>query len=162
MCSVTAATLRIDKMKLRSLHLQKKRGEIKVDDARRNGDEIFKDVSEWLTNVDDVTKEANKILEDTGNTGCFMGRCPNLITRYQLSRKAKQATQTAADKLGENKFESVSHGKPLQGIGPVKGFEAFKSREDVMENIVKALKDADVDLIGVYGMGGVVSVKPHW
>ena len=101
------------KDEVKNLAFAKERVEIEVDYARKNGNEIFKDVSEWLTSVDDVTEEANSIIDDAANTRCFMGWCPNLKTRYQLSQKAKKAT-LAANKLKQNKFDIVSHSRPLR------------------------------------------------
>ena len=76
---------------------------------------------------------SNGGVKDTVNTRCFMRWCLNLIMRYQLCRKEKKVSLAAA-KLKQNKPDKVCHSKPLQGISiePVKHFEAFKSREDVM------------------------------
>ncbi|KAJ6762339.1 PHOSPHATASE putative-RELATED [Salix koriyanagi] len=55
------------------------------------------------------------------------------------------------------KFERVSYLPARRGIGDrsVKDYEAFESRRHVLDEILEALKDNDVNLVGVYGMAGV-------
>ncbi|XP_031254513.1 probable disease resistance protein At4g27220 [Pistacia vera] len=61
------------------------------------------------------------------------------------------------DLCGKGDFSSVSYRPALQRTESmyVRGFEAFDSRMQVLQEIVDALKDANVNMIGVYGMGGV-------
>ncbi|KAF2298585.1 hypothetical protein GH714_024214 [Hevea brasiliensis] len=137
-----------------------------VEEAvRRNPVEVEADVQSWFNKVNDVTKDASKILprrEDkskeegkANNQRCFMGLCPNLIRHHQISRKASKALPIVVRTREEGNFEIVCYRIPPQGIGAVKGFEAFESRTSAAVEITNALKDADVNLIGVYGMGGV-------
>ncbi|KAG8661227.1 hypothetical protein MANES_02G215400v8 [Manihot esculenta] len=137
----------------------KQRVEHTVEVARRNPvEQIEADVQQWLAKVDSVAEDADKILlqhKDGGKRRCFMGLCPNLIRRHQISRKAsKEIPIIVGAREGEN-FPRVSYRAPPQGIGAVKECEAFESRTSVVDAILNALKDADVNLIGVYGMGGV-------
>ncbi|KAF2294859.1 hypothetical protein GH714_024562 [Hevea brasiliensis] len=132
--------------------------ELLVDPIRNPVEEVEADVPRWFTKVNNVTEDATKILlqhEDKAKRSCFMGLCPNLIRRHQISRKASQALPIVVEAREEGNFEKVSYRITPQGIGAVKGFEAFESRTSAVEQIMNALKDADVNLIGVYGMGGV-------
>ncbi|KAF2307105.1 hypothetical protein GH714_024856 [Hevea brasiliensis] len=137
----------------------KQRVEHTVEEVKCNPvEEVEADVPRWFTKVNNVTEDATKILlrhEDKAKRSCFMGLCPNLIRRHQISRKASQALPIVVEAREEGNFEKVSYGITPQGIGAVKGFEAFESRTSAVEQIMNALKDADVNLIGVYGMGGV-------
>ncbi|XP_057998797.1 disease resistance protein At4g27190-like [Hevea brasiliensis] len=137
----------------------KQRVEHTVEEVKRNPvEEVEADVPRWFTKVNNVTEDATKILlrhEDKAKRSCFMGLCPNLIRRHQISRKASQALPIVVEAREEGNFEKVSYRITPQGIGAVKGFEAFESRTSAVEQIMNALKDADVNLIGVYGMGGV-------
>ncbi|TXG71321.1 hypothetical protein EZV62_006256 [Acer yangbiense] len=88
---------------------------------------------------------------------CSIGFCPNLISRYSLSKKAAKIAKDGIDLLAEGKFKDVSYHLAIQRTKSVytRGYEDFDSRMQVFEKIMKALADEDVNLIGVYGMGGV-------
>ncbi|KAG8661250.1 uncharacterized protein LOC110607877 [Manihot esculenta] len=130
-----------------------------VEVAGRNPlEQIEPDVQHWLAKVDSVAEDADKILlqhKDGGKRRCFMGLCPNLIRRHQISRKASKEIPIIVGVREGGNFPRVSYRAPPQGIGAVKECEAFESRTSVVDEILNALKDADVNLIGVYGMGGV-------
>uniref|UniRef100_A0A199UA14 AAA+ ATPase domain-containing protein n=1 Tax=Manihot esculenta TaxID=3983 RepID=A0A199UA14_MANES len=130
-----------------------------VEEAGRNPlKQIEPDVQHWLAKVDSVAEDADKILlqhKDGGKRRCFMGLCPNLIRRHQISRKASKEIPIIVEAREGRKFDAVSYRAPPQGIGAVKDCEAFQSRTSVVDDILNALKDADINLIGVYGMGGV-------
>ncbi|KAG8661247.1 hypothetical protein MANES_02G215425v8 [Manihot esculenta] len=130
-----------------------------VEEAGRNPlKQIEPDVQHWLAKVDSVAEDADKILlqhKDGGKRRCFMGLCPNLIRRHQISRKASKEIPIIVGVREGGNFPRVSYCAPPQGIVAVKECEAFESRTSVVDEILNALKDADVNLIGVYGMGGV-------
>ncbi|XP_022747892.1 disease resistance protein At4g27190-like [Durio zibethinus] len=89
---------------------------------------------------------------------CFVGLCPNFMSRYQLSRKAEKEANTIAELLKDkDRFDGVSY-KPASGgtaTRPDKEYEAFDSRKGAFDTVVEALKDANLSIIGVYGMGGL-------
>ncbi|RVW88109.1 putative disease resistance protein [Vitis vinifera] len=130
-----------------------------VDEAIRNGDEIEADVDKWLLRVSGFMEEAGKFfeVEKKANQSCFNGSCPNLKSQYQLSREAKKRARVVAEIQGDGKFERVSYRAPLPGIGsaPFKGHEALESRMTTLDEIMEALRDAHVNIIGVWGMAGV-------
>ncbi|CAI9765870.1 unnamed protein product [Fraxinus pennsylvanica] len=122
--------------------LENKRHDVKrqVDAAKRNAESIGEEVSAWLQKVDDLTKKAHKILNSVAGSEmrCLFNRCPNLKSRYLLSRRATKKT-IEADKLkGEGTFE-----------------RGFETRLSTKEEIKEALKDKDIGIIGIYGMPGV-------
>ncbi|KAL6997582.1 hypothetical protein U1Q18_007709 [Sarracenia purpurea var. burkii] len=67
----------------------------KVDEGKRKNETVEKVVERWLGEVDNLNEEAKKFLEDDvkANKGCMNGWCPNLKSRYSLSRKATKKTQ---------------------------------------------------------------------
>uniref|UniRef100_A0A2C9WFZ5 NB-ARC domain-containing protein n=1 Tax=Manihot esculenta TaxID=3983 RepID=A0A2C9WFZ5_MANES len=144
---------------VKNLRHAKLRVEHTVEVARRNPlEQIEDDVQPWLAKVDSVSEDADKILlqhKDGGKRRCFMGLCPNLIRLHQISRKASKEIPIIVGAREGGSFPRVSYRAPPQGIGAVKECEAFESRTSVVDEILNALKDADVNLIGVYGMGGV-------
>ncbi|XVF31255.1 hypothetical protein REPUB_Repub16aG0129700 [Reevesia pubescens] len=131
-----------------------------VEAADRNGEKIKADVEHWRNTVDKViTEEEKKVkdLEDKAKNKCFIGLCPNIKSRYQLSRKAEEDATAFDELVGQCQFNGVGyHDVPEARVDAApKDFEAFESREKVFKDIVEALKDTTISMIGVYGIGGV-------
>ncbi|XP_031254516.1 disease resistance protein At4g27190-like [Pistacia vera] len=133
-----------------------------VESAERRGEEIYEVVTKWLSDVDEFTEGVAKSIiedEDKAYKGCCfkLGSCPNLIQRYRLGKKAMKAKMDGTDLCGKGDFSSVSYLPPLQKTKSmyVGSYEAFDSRKQVLQEIINTLKDANVNMIGVYGMGGV-------
>ncbi|KAL7169380.1 hypothetical protein ACSBR2_034428 [Camellia fascicularis] len=146
--------------------------QLSVDADRRNLQVIGPDVVAWLTSADEIKTEAEKILEDTVQVqnGCVHGLCPNLKSRYALSRKAKKKTPAIVELQADGKFERVSYppppplpppppppSPPLVGMGSTStgGDNGFESRISTMREVMDALKDANIQMIGICGMGGI-------
>ncbi|KDP23580.1 hypothetical protein JCGZ_23413 [Jatropha curcas] len=128
-----------------------------MENARQKGEQIEDVVKNWLKDANEKIEASEKILEDNdrANHFCFMGCCPNMKTRHQLSRKANKKTQVLVEVQKNRKFDKISYRTALKGIGPPKDYEAFESRMLILNQMLEALKDVDVTMIGVYGMGGV-------
>ncbi|KAL9356191.1 hypothetical protein Peur_049444 [Populus x canadensis] len=126
-----------------------------IEEARRNGEEIEVDVENWLTSVNGVIGGGGGVVADESSKKCFMGLCPDLKLRYRLGKAAKKELTVVVHLQEKGKFDRVSYRAAPSGIGPVKDYEAFESRNSVLNDIVDALKDCDVNMVGVYGMGGV-------
>ncbi|KDP23578.1 hypothetical protein JCGZ_23411 [Jatropha curcas] len=142
--------------------VQNLKGEMQVlkhdmENARQKGEQIEDVVKNWLKDANEKIEASEKILEDNdrANHFCFMGCCPNMKTRHQLSRKANKKTQVLVEVRKNRKFDKISYRTALKGIGPPKDYEAFESRMLILNQMLEALKDVDVTMIGVYGMGGV-------
>lgn len=109
-----------------------------------NGEEIFPDVTAWLAAADKDIQDADTLIQGIAEAmkKCFFGICPNLMTRCQLGKKAHE--------------KSSAVGKLLQPTDPcTHSSGVLPSRVPVLNQIVDALKDPELNLIGVYGMGGV-------
>ncbi|KAJ6996087.1 disease resistance protein [Populus alba x Populus x berolinensis] len=126
-----------------------------IEEARRNGEEIEVDVENWLTSVHGVIEGGGGVVGDESSKKCFMGLCPDLKIRYRLGKAAKKELSVVVDLQEKGKFDGVSYRAAPSGIGPVKDYEAFESRDSVVNAIVDALKDGAVNMVGVYGMGGL-------
>ncbi|MBA0665562.1 hypothetical protein Goklo_005406, partial [Gossypium klotzschianum] len=131
-----------------------------VDAAQRNGEEIERDVNNWMSAVDrKIPEQVEKVMQDEekAKKKCFIGLCPNFWTRYKHSLKAAAEAKAVAELLEQGKFDGVSYPVPLQSITvpPGKGYEEFDSRTLVLNEIIGALKDDSVSVIGVHGMGGI-------
>ncbi|XP_061971527.1 probable disease resistance protein At4g27220 isoform X2 [Populus nigra] len=126
-----------------------------IEEAISKGEEIEVDVENWLGSVDGVIEGGCGVVGDESSKKCFMGLCPDLKIRYRLGKAAKEELTVVVDLQEKGKFDRVSYRAAPSGIGPFKDYEAFESRNSVLNDIVDALKDGDVNMVGVYGMGGV-------
>ncbi|KAL5853780.1 hypothetical protein ACOSQ3_008898 [Xanthoceras sorbifolium] len=134
-----------------------------VEDAIRKGEEIEKHVQSWLPRAENIIREASELVNEDNhqqaNLQCFRGfSCPNLKKRYQLSKEAAGKLkdvvglkQTAAE------FKQVSYRTiPEQTcLQPIKGHQDFESRNSILKDVINALSTSDVNMVGIYGMGGV-------
>ncbi|XP_077231544.1 putative disease resistance protein At4g27220 [Tasmannia lanceolata] len=144
------------KLKAENLTLRREVVQVLVEAATRNGKEITGEVRLWLKQVDDIEAIPTRLEEGVmENKRCFKGWCPNFCSRYSLG---KEATKTMADVdglLARGDFTDVSTPLPCPSFNPAGEFEAFESTESAKKLIIKALKEERINIIGVYGMGGV-------
>ncbi|KAJ7950393.1 Disease resistance protein [Quillaja saponaria] len=137
----------------------------RVEEERRKGLEIESFVQPWLDRVDEIKCEVEEFQQDTRHTNavCAKWWCPtpNLWVRHQLSRSAKKMAKDVVElKEKEPPIERVAYRPALQGLASTsaaasRGFTTFKSRMSIVELIMEALMDPSVNMIGVYGLGGV-------
>ncbi|KAL6325829.1 hypothetical protein AAG906_026658 [Vitis piasezkii] len=127
---------------------------VTVDEATRRGDQIRPIVQEWLNRVDEITGEVEELKKDE-NKSCFNGWCPNLKSRYLLSREADKKARVIVEVQGGGNFPNgVSHRVPAPNV-TYKNYDHFESRAPILGKIMDALRDDKTSKIGVWGMGGV-------
>ncbi|KEH38454.1 disease resistance protein (CC-NBS-LRR class) family protein [Medicago truncatula] len=130
-----------------------------VDEARRNGQEIENIVQNWLNKADSTLGKAKKLIESEGHAKaqCSMRHCPNLCTRHQLSRKNKKMSQEISEVLAQGKFDKISYRSASQvAVKPFsRGYGALDSSTSMLSEIMMALNNPNIFIIGVYGMAGV-------
>ncbi|KAG5555948.1 hypothetical protein RHGRI_006557 [Rhododendron griersonianum] len=131
-----------------------------ADENRRKVRVVGPNVEAWLTRANEVTTEVEGIIQDKAKVkeGRLNGWCPNLKLRYSLSRKAVKKTKIVVDlKVDGDQYTQSSYSPPpaCLEITTSRDFMGFESRRLIMEEIIKALKHDEINLIGVCGMGGV-------
>ncbi|RVW75923.1 putative disease resistance protein [Vitis vinifera] len=128
--------------------------------AEVNGEEIKADVRTWLERADAAIAEVERVNDDFKlNKRCLWGCFPDWISRYRLSKRAVKDKVTIGELQDQGKFEWVSLQvrKPLEIESMIStgDFEAFESTQQAMNEVMRALRDDKVNIIGVYGMAGV-------
>ncbi|TXG66914.1 hypothetical protein EZV62_008189 [Acer yangbiense] len=127
-----------------------------VERAKRNSEEIEKDVEKWLMDVQNVLEEIQRLEDDIQVKKTFLcGRCPNLRWRYKLSKRAVKKTSVMLKLQDSGRFDRVSHSTTLPGVEGPKDFISFKPTEYAFSQIMEALKNDKINMVGLYGMGGV-------
>lgn len=128
--------------------------------AEMNGEEIKGEVQLWLNKYESVLRGVEILNEEVSmNRTCFGGYCPDWISRYKLSKQAKKDEHTVRELHRNGRFDRVSFpGRRQLGIESALSlgdFQAFGSTKRAMDEVMEALKEHNVNIIGVYGMGGV-------
>ncbi|KAI3507296.1 hypothetical protein L1887_22230 [Cichorium endivia] len=128
-----------------------------VDAAMRNLEVIKPDVLAWMNGVDDLKKEADKVLQASTSLiqkwlWCFGGRFLNIKSRYSRSRKAVKMMEVVIQLQEKYKFTNVSDPPVPVEITDFKHLsysEGFVSRVSIRNEIMESLKDDDVYVIGM-------------
>lgn len=137
-----------------------------ADDLRRlihvalsNNELIRETVQAWLTRAETVHEEAIQLVDEAGHIDSwfFKGWC---CSRFSVGRKAEKKSvviQGLLDEITVVIGYTVSIPKPLQSLELVSAgdFNAFSSREAITKQLIKALSDDKISLVGVFGMAGV-------
>ncbi|XP_019449300.1 PREDICTED: disease resistance protein At4g27190-like [Lupinus angustifolius] len=151
------------KTQLHKLEEAKQTLQQRVNAATQKGEEIFEAVRNILTEAGGAITEANNFLnnEDNERVGCLNGPLPNLWIMHQLSKNSTEKAKIISEiitKVNESiNMPLISSPPRLQvAFSPSdRGYEALQSRTLIMNEIMQKLKDDNMHVIGVYGMGGV-------
>ncbi|KAI4354257.1 hypothetical protein L6164_003138 [Bauhinia variegata] len=132
------------------------------DDKRhkRNAEEIEGHDLKWPS---DIASRAEELLDEDDKRSktawCSSKSFSSMCWRHQISRKAKKLAQEIANIKGEKEFTQVSYRGELNitetWSSSANNDEAFESRVAALNQIMEALADPNLRLIGVHGLGGV-------
>ncbi|KAF7113869.1 hypothetical protein RHSIM_RhsimUnG0106500 [Rhododendron simsii] len=150
-----------------TLEVRRKIIKREVKEAIDSGEEIEEDVLKWQTDVDTVKNDVQNLAgqsTDEAQMHCFACSCPNIKWRYQLSKQAEEKIEDVKKLAQESHLDKISHPKPPppeHEFPSTENYVHLDSRTPIFEAIVGALKDANVKMIGVHGLGGVAVSKDH-
>ncbi|KAB2612292.1 disease resistance protein [Pyrus ussuriensis x Pyrus communis] len=144
---------------LKNFDAVKQRMKHAVEEVERKvNHKVEVDVRNWQTEADEISREAEALLDDEGRakTKCLY-ICPNLISYHQLSRKSTKLVRKIEEHENKKEFPTISYNAALEDISAIASDEyvAFESRTSMVKDIITELKKPDINKIGVYGLGGV-------
>ncbi|TYG71538.1 hypothetical protein ES288_D05G404900v1, partial [Gossypium darwinii] len=146
--------------KKRELADARKRLLLKIEEAKNRLLLIEDDVQNLQSRADETLSDMGTLDEEIQLNKRCLNWCPNWSWRYQLSKKAMKKIQDISKLL--DKFGQLGPvGYPAPTALPTidflcsKEFVFSKSSETAFYQIIEALKDENINMIGLWGMGGV-------
>ncbi|KAL5848625.1 hypothetical protein ACOSQ4_006638 [Xanthoceras sorbifolium] len=131
-----------------------------VDRALMNGETIQQEVRSWLDHANGILERASEVMDinnyERENQRCCKDLSPNFKKRYHLGKLARRLSMEVAEVLTRGDFSTVSYPSVLlrKPSMHVRGFVDFESRRSILNDILNELRNPDVGVVGVYGMGG--------
>ncbi|KAF8038079.1 hypothetical protein BT93_B0820 [Corymbia citriodora subsp. variegata] len=161
------------KNEVKELERARERVQHSVDEARNDAKPIYTDVEDWLGRVTKEAEEAQNLLErdKSAKNACFRGWIPNPVVRHPIGRKVKETTEVILgllEKSRNSNFKKVYYENTPSGIVPGttsttrsvdKEEDPLESRPSIIDDVMKAIADDKIHVIGVYGPGGVGKSK---
>ncbi|GKV27736.1 hypothetical protein SLEP1_g36872 [Rubroshorea leprosula] len=148
----------VDELQTEMEHVEKYEKEVS-----RTGKGVDVKIRNWLDSAGKLVEAGEELKgagEEFAKKECFFRLCPNSIPRYKLSKEAEK-----------NSKDIVQHLEVARGFGPlplshapspqqdvatlVEGFEEFRSRKIVLDQIMEALRSPTVNRIGLHGTSGM-------
>ncbi|XP_052485997.1 disease resistance protein At4g27190-like [Gossypium raimondii] len=133
---------------------------LKIEEAKNRLLLIQDDVQNLQSRADETLSDMGTLEEEIQLNKRCLNWCPNWSWRYQLSKKAMKKIQDISELL--DKFGQLGPvGYPAPTALPTIDFLCSKelvfskSSETAFYQIIEALKDENINMIGLWGMGGV-------
>ncbi|KAI4338224.1 hypothetical protein L6164_016568 [Bauhinia variegata] len=126
------------------------------EEARNRNENTVEDVEEWLNKVSRVMEEVGQLEEQMKEgSSCCWGWCSTL-KGYRLCKKFAKITDSMKhlNQIGE--FNPFSQPIPIQDVEffSSENFVCFESTKSASKQLLEALQDDSVCMIGLHGMGG--------
>ncbi|KAG2377291.1 Disease resistance protein [Vigna angularis] len=116
-------------------------------------------VDKWLEDAINDVHNVNQLLEEARTQKhCCFGHCPNWIWRYHVGKKLANKTMHLEKFIKEGReyvpFDRIAT-LPSNTLDILsEKCMNFESRQSAYEQLLDAVKNNDVSMIGLYGMGG--------
>ncbi|KAF8006541.1 hypothetical protein BT93_K0749 [Corymbia citriodora subsp. variegata] len=161
------------KNEVKKLESARERVQHSVDEARNDAKPIYTDVEDWLGSVTKKAEEAQNLLEwgKNAKNACFRGWIPNPVVRHPIGRKVKETTEVIKGLLEKSRnsnfkkvyYENTPPGNVTATTSATRSVDVkedvLESRASIMGDVMKAIADDKVHVVGVYGLGGVGKSK---
>ncbi|KAK8478952.1 hypothetical protein V6N12_007909, partial [Hibiscus sabdariffa] len=155
----------VDKLMERKGELERARARLQreIEDAERHLLQIEDDVWDSQLKADATLSNVETLENEIQQNMSCLNCCPNWSWRYRLSKKAKKKTKDISELVEKmNKFGQPGRvGYPATSTLPTieflcsKDFVVSKSSKIAFDQIIEALQDDNIYMIGLLGMGGV-------
>ncbi|XP_039162974.1 disease resistance protein At4g27190-like [Eucalyptus grandis] len=161
------------KDRVKELETVRERVQHLVDEAVYDGKPIYTDIKNWLESVENKAKEVENLLKhgESAKISCFRGWLPNPVVLHPIGRKVKKMTrviQGLHEKSPNSNFQKVFYENTPIGIVTDTTFatisvdnkeDILDSRASIIHDLMKAIANDKVFVVGVYGPGGVGKSK---
>ncbi|XP_023766436.2 probable disease resistance protein At1g61310 [Lactuca sativa] len=158
-------TKNVDKLKSETQKLKGMRGRIqqRIDAAKENGEALLDGVQEWIDKADIGISKAEEFLKEETNDKktCFnLQPCVDLGTLSHYSKMAINKTSCLLDKQEDGKTHEscVSIPTPTPRFVDLyqkKNLDDIGTHKLALREIIQAIKDDNIQIVGIYGLGGV-------
>ncbi|CAI9271028.1 unnamed protein product [Lactuca saligna] len=155
----------IDKLRNEAQKLNDMKGMVqqRINVAKDKGDRLLDGVQNWIEKAEAEVSNAGEFLEGEANAKktCFNTRlCVNLGTLRHYSKMATSKTSTILQIHEDGKtYEScVSIPAPTPNILDLyerKNLDDIDTHKFTLGEIIKALSDESIQIVGIFGSGGV-------
>ncbi|XP_058207675.1 uncharacterized protein LOC131320819 isoform X1 [Rhododendron vialii] len=125
--------------------------EREANEAIGRGEVIEEDVAHWRTDTNTMKIYVYLMRQSTCSS-------LNIKWRYRLSKQAEENIEAVKKLAQGSHFDKISHPKPPPPeleFPSAENYIHLDSRTPILEDIVGALRDPNVEMIGVHGLGGV-------
>ncbi|RVW23586.1 Disease resistance protein RPS5 [Vitis vinifera] len=129
----------------------------RVERAEQQQMKRRKEVGGWIREVEDMEKEVHEILQrgDQEIQKSCLGCCPrNCWSSYRIGKAASEKLVAVSGQIGKGHFDVVAEMLPRPPVDELP-MEATVGPQLAYEKSCRFLKDPQVRIMGLYGMGGV-------
>ncbi|RYR45230.1 hypothetical protein Ahy_A07g031080 isoform C [Arachis hypogaea] len=136
----------------------KKRVQEHVHHQKRQLKKTDELMHKWLNQANNLSNDVDNLLTETRTNKiyCF-GKCPNLFWRYRLGKKLVKNKGDVKKCIGEGskymQFERLASLPGLRYFSPERCLK-FESTQSAYDQLMQALNDNTVNMVGMYGMPG--------
>ncbi|KAI4347807.1 hypothetical protein L6164_008589 [Bauhinia variegata] len=128
----------------------------RVEDTHKVAEEVDDAVERWLNDVKSVIEEVVNLEQEMNEGSIFCaGSCPTL-KGYHLCKQLSKKTITMAELTQNSEFNTFSNRATILDVEyfPSGDFMYFTSTKLASQQLLEALQDDSIYVIGLYGMGG--------
>ncbi|KAK1412694.1 hypothetical protein QVD17_34148 [Tagetes erecta] len=134
-----------------------------IDLAKSKGERLLEDVEKWMKETDAYISDTTKFINEEAQAKktCFNLRlCVNLSVLHHYSKTATKKLSSILQHQKDGKdFEkcvSLPASNPtFVDLYQIKNLENINAQKSTLKEIIEAIKDESIQIVGIVGLGGV-------